>query len=440
MSPEYILVVMFGSMLLLLMTGRHIFLILGGIATIAALFLWGTGGELMPFAATLKLSNWRPIISVPSFVFMGLIIAKSGVAENLYHALHVLAGPIRGGLGMGTIVLSTLIAAMEGLSVAGILTTGTIALPEMLKRKYSKTMVTGLVMGGSSLGILMPPSIVFILYGLIARQSIPRLWLAGVFPAFLLAALFIAYIGIRCWLQPSMGPALPREEWQISWREKLRLLATGVAPIAAIIFTVLGLFFMGVTSLIESSAAGAIGALVVAAVNRRLTWKVFSESLEETLRLTTMFLWIALTAILFAAVFDGLRAVHVIGNLLLSFGLSGMGVIALMLISFLFLGMVLDDTAMLIIVAPLYIPLVINLGFNPIWFGVLYAITCQIAYLTPPFGYNLFLIKGVAPKEITIVDIYRSVWPFVGIMIIGLIIIIAFPQVALWLPDLYFGT
>lgn len=438
MSPEYVALIMVGSMLLLLMTGQYIFVILGGIATVTALFLWGTGGEAMPFHSAGVLLGWYPIITLPSFVFMGLIMAKSGLANKLYDVFHIWSGPVRGGLAMGTIGMSTLIAAMEGLSVAGILTTGTIALPEMLKRKYDKIMALGVIMGGSALGILIPPSIVFILYGLICRQPIGRLWLAGIMPGLLLATLFIVYIGIRCILQPSMGPALPPEERQFSWGEKFRLSLAGIPPMI-LIFVVLGLYFMGITNLIECSATGAIGALVIAAVNRRLTWKVLTEALSETLHLTCLFLWIGLTAILYSAVFDGLGAIHMVENVFTALGVSGMGVIGLMLVSFIVMGMVLDDTAMLIIVAPLYAPLVINLGFSGIWFGVLYVITCQMAYLTPPFGYNLFLMKGIAPKDVSIQDIYRSVIPFVGIQGICLGLVMAFPQIALWLPSVFFA-
>ncbi len=438
MSPEYIALVMIGSMLILLMTGQYIFIILGGIATVAALFLWGTGGEAMPFHSAGVLLGWYPILTLPSFVFMGLMMSKSGLAGKLYDMFHVWAGPVKGGLAMGTIGMSTVIAAMEGLSVAGILTTGTIALPEMLKRKYDKTMALGVIMGGSALGILIPPSIVFILYGLICRQPVGRLWLAGILPGLLLAILFILYIGIRCRLQPSMGPALPAEERQFSWGKKFRLLLAGVSPLA-LIFVILGFYFMGITNLIECSAIGAIGALVIAAINRQLSWKVLTETLGETLHLTCLFLWIALTAILYSAVFDGLGAIHMVENMFLTIGATGIGVIALMMVSFILMGMVLDDTAMLIIVAPLYVPIVINLGYSGIWFGVLYVITCQIAYLTPPFGYNLFLMKGIAPKDVSIQDIYRSVWPFVGMQSVALGLIMVFPEIALWLPNAFFA-
>ena len=221
------------------------------------------------------------------------------------------------------------------------------------------------------------------------------------------------------------------------WGKKLLLLRAGLLPLG-IIFMMSGLFFMGVTSLVESSAVGATLVTIVALVNRRLSWKGMLEVLTETLSVSCMFMWVILAALGFGAVFDGLGAVHAIKNLFLSYGLGPWGIIIMMQLSYILMGMFLDDTAMLIIVAPLYVPMVIELGFSPIWYGILYTITCQIAYLTPPFGYNLFLMKAMAPKEISLGDIYRSVWPFVLIMIFGLVIVMIFPQIATWLPDLYY--
>jgi tripartite ATP-independent transporter DctM subunit len=349
-------------------------------------------------------------------------------------------GPVNGGLAIGTIGLMTAVAAMNGLSVAGMAIGASLALPEMLKRKYDKVMVTGAIQAGSSLGIMVPPSVVLVLYGMIARQPVGQLWLAGVFPGLLLAALFIAYIAIRCKIQPELGPALTLEErTSITWSEKFRLLRAGIIPLV-IIFSMTGLFLLGITSLVECSAAGAAATTLAALLKKRLTWNVMQETLRNTLSVSCMFMWVILAALCFGAVFDGLGAVHAIEILFLEkWGLSPWGVLVMMQLSYILMGMFLDDTAMLIIVAPLYVPLIINLGFNPIWYGVLYTITCQIAYMTPPFGYNLFLMKAMAPKEVSLADIYRSIIPFVLVMCVGLAIVMLFPQIALWLPALYFG-
>ena len=439
MSHEVIALLMFASMMLLLLTGQRFFGVIGFVAASFALMLWGTGGEEMPFNASFVLFNWYPMLTLPLFIYMGYMLSESGIADDLYKMFHVWFGPVPGGLAIGTILLMVVIAAMNGLSVAGMAIGASIALPELLRRGYDKVMVTGVIQAGSSLGILIPPSVVLVLYGLIARQPMGQLWLAGVFPGLLLASLFIAYVAIRCYLQPNLGPVLPPEERQVSWGEKIRLLGAGVIPFL-IFFSMTGLFLMGKTSLVESSAVGAAGATLAAIFRRKLTLKVLEDTVRKTLGISCMFLWIILAALCFGAVFDGLGAVHGLRYLFLDkWGLDPWTVLIMMQLSYLIMGTFLDDTAMLVIVAPLYVPIVIALGFDPIWYGVLYTITCQIAYMTPPFGYNLFLMRAMAPPEITLADIYKSIVPFVLVMIIGLAIVMVFPQVALWLPNQYYA-
>ncbi len=439
MNFEIIGLLMFSSMLVMLLTGQRVFGAIGFVATVFALTLWGVGGIEIPFSAAFKLFNWYPLLTLPLFIYMGYMLSESGIADDLYRAFHVWFGPMQGGLAIGTIGLMVVISAMNGLSVAGMAIGASIALPEMLRRGYDKIMITGVIQAGSSLGILVPPSVVLVLYGMIARQPVSQLWLAGVFPGLLLAALFIAYIAIRCKLQPDLGPPLPEaERREISWPERFRLLRAGIIPFV-IFFFMTGLFLMGVTSLVESSAVGAGCATLAALFKRRLTSKVMHDTLRKSLGVSCMFMWIILSALCFGAVFDGLGAVKAIESLFIErWGLSPWGVLIMMQLSYLLMGTFLDDTAMLVIVAPLYVPLVIALGFDPIWYGVLYTITCQIAYMTPPFGYNLFLMRAMAPPEISLMDIYRSIIPFVTVMLIGLVLVMVFPQIALWLPGLYY--
>jgi tripartite ATP-independent transporter DctM subunit len=440
MSYELIAILIFSSMMLMLLTGQRVFGAIGGVATLFALILWGKGGEEMPFNAAFALLNWYPLLTLPLFVYMGYMFSESGIASDLYKMFHVWMGQINGGLAIGTMGLMVAVSAMNGLSVAGMAIGASLAMPEMLKRNYDKVMVTGVIQAGSSLGIMVPPSVVLVLYGMIARQPVGQLWLAGVFPGFLLAALFTAYIYIRCRLQPNLGPSLTAEELEeITWSQKFRLLRAGIIPLV-IIFSMTGLFLMGITSLVECSAAGAVATTIAALVKGRLNRRVLDETLKNTLSVSCMFMWVILAALCFGAVFDGLGAVHAIKSLFIErWGLSPFGVLAMMQLSYILMGMFLDDTAMLIIVAPLYVPLIISLGYNPIWYGVLYTITCQIAYMTPPFGYNLFLMKAMAPKEVSLADIYRSIIPFVLVMILGLAIVMMFPGIALWLPNIYFG-
>ncbi len=434
MSYEAIAIIMFGSMLLMLLTGQRVFAAIGVVSTVAALLLWGEGGVELPFTAAFKLFKWYPLLTLPLFIYMGYILSESGIANDLYRMFHVWFGGLKGGLAVGTIGLMVVISAMNGLSVAGMAIGATIALPEMLRRGYDKIMITGVVQAGSSLGILVPPSVVLVLYGMIARESVSQLWLAGALPGLMMAGLFIIYIVIRCRIQTHLGPTVSKEERDLPMSEKLRLLRAGIIPFL-IFFFMTGLFVMGVTSLVESSAVGATAATLAALVKRRLNRKVMEETVRKTLGVSCMFMWIILAALCFGAVFDGIGAARAIESLFVTnWNLSPWEVLIMMQLSYLFMGMFLDDTAMLVIVAPLYVPLVKILGFDPIWYGVLYTITCQIAYMTPPFGYNLFLMRAMAPPEITLVDIYRSIFPFVLVMVVALILVMAFPQIALWLP------
>jgi tripartite ATP-independent transporter DctM subunit len=332
-----------------------------------------------------------------------------------------------------------LISAMNGLSVAGMAIGATIALPELLRRGYDKRMVTGVIQAGSSLGILVPPSVVLVLYAMIARQPVGQLWLAGVLPGLMMAAMFVIYIVIRCRLNPELGPALPPEERNIPMAQKLRLLSAGLLPIG-IFLAMMVPFINGWTSLVESSAIGAMTAFMAAVVKRRMTREVFENSVRMTLGISCMFMWIILAALAFGAVFDGLGAVKAIESLFTEkLNLQPWMILVLMQLSFIVMGTFLDDTAMLVIVAPLYVPLVAVLGYDLIWYGVLYTITTQIAYMTPPFGYNLFLMRAMAPPEISLGDIYRSIVPFVGVMVLALILVMLFPQIALWLPEYVYG-
>ncbi len=439
MSQEHIALFMFASMMLMLFTGQRVFGAIGAIAAIAALALWGTGGQDIPFSAAMKRMKWYPLLTLPMFIFMGYVLSESRLADDLYRMFHVWFGNVNGGLAMGTIGLMVLISAMNGLSVAGMAIGATIALPELLRRGYDKLMVTGVIQAGSSLGILVLPSVVLVLYAMIARQPVGQLWLAGILPGLMMAAMFVIYIWIRCRITPELGPVADDLD-NVSPQEKRQLLWAGVLPIV-IFASMMVPFVNGWTSLVESSALGALAALIASILKRRMTWAVFHTCTKQTLVISCMFMWIILAALGFGAVFDGLGAVKAIDALFTEqLGLSPWVILILMQLSFILMGTFLDDTAMLVIVAPLYVPLVGALGFDLIWYGVLYTITTQIAYMTPPFGYNLFLMRAMAPPEITLRDIYRSIIPFVFVMVLALATIMVFPQIALWLPEYVYGN
>lgn len=439
MSYEMIALLMFASMVVLMLTGQRVFAMIGAIAAASALALYGNSSAELPFNAAFKLFSWHALLTLPLFVFMGHMMSKSGIAEELYQMMHVWFGRLPGGLALGTILLMVIISAINGLSVAGLAIGSAIALPEMLRRGYDKVLITGIVQGGSTLGILLPPSVVMVLYAVIARQPVSDLWLAGIFPGLLMAVIFAIYVWIRVKLKPSLAPKLSEEELSMPLGEKLKLLRAGIIPFV-IFAAMIGLFVTGYTSLLESAAVGATAATLAAAWKGRLTVALLKETAEETMSVSAMFMWVILGALAFSSVFDGIGAVRAIENVFIhNWELSPWMVIILMQASFILMGMFLDDTAMLVIVAPLYVPLVarLDLGIDHqmIWFGILYTMTCQIAYISPPFGYNLFLMRGLAPKEITLIDIYKSIWPFVIMIILTIAIIMVFPQIATWLPQ-----
>jgi len=299
LSHEGIALMLFASMGMLMLTGQRVFAAIGFTGAIAALFLWGTGGSQMAFNASITLMKWFPMITLPLFIYMGYMLSESGIANDLYRMFHVWMGPLPGGLAIGTVILMVAISAMNGLSVAGMAIGATIAMPEMLKRGYDKRMVSGVIQAGSSLGIMMPPSVVMVLYGMIARQPVSSLWMAGIGPALMFAVILIGYIVIRCKLNPAMGPALPKEEREsITSAEKWKSLWAGLLPLA-IIFSVTGAFMTGITSLVESSAVGALVATIAALVKGRLTARVMRVVLVQTLSVSCMFMWIIMAALCF---------------------------------------------------------------------------------------------------------------------------------------------
>lgn len=445
MSYETIALLMFAAMLLFMLTGQRIFAMCGVVGAAAALLIaWGDGRSLQfaletPFNSVFKLFSWHAMLTLPMFVYMGYMLSESGIAQELYKTMHVWFGRLPGGLAIGTIVLMVIISCINGLSVAGIAIGSAIAIPEMLRRGYDKVLITGVVQGGSTLGLLLPPSVVAVLYSVIARQSVADMWLAGIGPGLLMAVIFIAYIYIRVKLKPSLAPPVAEEELNMPMGEKLKLLGAGAIPVG-IFAIMLGSFLTGSASLLESSAIGATLATLACWWKGRLTLPLMHRTARQTMGVTAMFMWVILGALAFSAVFDGIGAVRAIENIFLyNLELTPWQIVFLMQVSFILLGIFLDDTAMLIIVAPLYIPLVarLDLGIenHMIWFGVLYVINCQISYLSPPFGYNLFLMRSLAPPEITLMDIYRSINPFMIMMTLVMLLIMIFPDIAMWLPN-----
>ncbi|MFC1870851.1 TRAP transporter large permease subunit [Chloroflexota bacterium] len=323
---------------------------------------------------------------------------------------------------------------MSGITGVGAVTMGLIALPAMLKRNYDKGIAVGCIPAGGALGALIPPSMAMILYGIQAEVSIGKLFIGGILPGLLLSSLFIIYIGIRCFLQPKLGPALPPEE-RASWLEKLLSLRAIIIPLL-IVVGVLGSIFAGVATVTEAAAVGAICSVLSAAIYGRLKWKMIKESSYATVRLSSMVLLIIVGSTFFTTVFSGLGGSAIIGNIIEGLPLGRWGILMLMQISFLLLGCLLDPTAIIVITTPIYVPIITSMGFDPLWFGILFVLNMEMGFLTPPFGLTLFMFKGVVPEGITMGDIYRSIFPFIMLQALALAIVMIFPAIALWLPSM----
>ncbi|WP_028308988.1 TRAP transporter large permease [Desulfitibacter alkalitolerans] len=432
MSVELITVLMFASLFISLFMGLPVALGLGGTAVIFALIL--SPHTLLAAPSAFFYTPWQSIlVTVPLFLFMGNLIRFSGIAEAAYDSAYKLIGHLPGGLAMGTVKVCTLFAAITGITPPATITMGQIAYPSMMKYKYHKGIAIGAIGAGGALGALIPPSVPFIFYGLLAKESIGALFLGGVIPGLLLATLYITYIGIICKIQPHMGPPIPPDE-RFSVKEKVASLVA-IWPFIVLVFLVLGVIWMGVATPPEAAAFGAGGALLINILYRRLTWQILKDSLDITVKLSAMGLWILIGANLFVNVFSALGCQAVVTSVVLGMPGGDIGVLLMMMLVIMILGMVMDDWAIIMLVTPLYVPILNELGISTLWFGVLFIVNIQIAYLTPPFGFVLFWIKSIMPKDVNMGDIYRSVFPFIILQLIGLSLVIMFPQLALWLPS-----
>jgi len=369
---------------------------------------------------------------------MGVMLQRSGIGDDLYDLFYRWLGPLRGGLAAGTLIICGMFAAMCGISGAATVTMGLLALPSMLKRGYAKSLAIGSIAAGGALGVLIPPSVMMVIWAFISQQSVGRLFLGGILPGIILLSMFVLYVLIRAWLNPSLAPPLPKED-RGTLKEKFSSLKGLVLPIALII-AVLGSIFGGLATPTEAAAVGAVGAIIVSAVNRRLNWTNLKSALYQTLGLTAMIMWIIIGVNFFNNVYISLGAPDMIRDVMSNVpGGKWITIIVIQLIWFI-LGCLLDPNGIMLITGPIFIPVVEALGFDLIWFGVIFVINMEMSYLTPPYGFNLFYLKSIVPKEVSMRDIYTSVGPFVGLQAACLVICMIFPKLVTWLPNLVFGA
>lgn len=434
MSIELVTLVLFGALILVMVTGLPVVFALGGVAMVFIYFLWGPKAlyiaALKPFDAATSVV----LIALPQFILMANILERSGVAEDLYSTMHKWFGPVKGGLAIGTIAMGTIFAAMSGGSMAGTVVMGLIALPAMLKRGYDKELSFGAIQGSGPLGTIIPPSNIMILYGWIAQQPVGRLFMAGVIPGLIMAVQYVIYILVRCQLQPHLGPVLHPEE-RTHWRGKFVALRGVILPLF-IIAGVLGSIFTGVASPSEAASVGVLGATVSAIIYRRFSWKVVKEAGYMTVELFGMILWLVIGASCFSTLYHGIGADELARNIISGLEMSRWFILLIIMGVLFALGCVLEPTAIIMITLPILLPVIERLGFDPIWFALLFVINMEISYTTPPFGRNLFTMKAIAPPQISMGTIIRACVPFIILDALGLIWVMVFPKLALWLPSL----
>ena len=436
MNIEITVLIMFISLIGLLLTGLPLAFVLGGLAMVFAFFLWGPNSMLLVAVQSWGVMTSYFMVAIPLYVLMANILERSGIVEDLFSFMQMWFGPLRGGLAIGTIVICTLMAAMTGIVGAAVASMGILALPAMLNRKYDKRIALGSICAGGTLGILIPPSVITIVYAVTAGVSIGKMFIGGVLPGLLLSGLFISYIIIRCWLQPEMGPAPTKKERSIyNWKDKIIATKTVILPILLIV-GVLGSIYIGIATPTEAAGVGCLGAIISALVYRRLTWKMLRESAFNTALVTCMILWITIGARCYISVFSAIGGDDMIKDFVLGLEVNRWVILIIMQIILIFLGMFLDEIGIILLCVPIFLPIIKTVGFDPVWFGILFLVNAQMDYITPPFGYTLFYLKGVAPEGVNMGDIYRGAFPFVMLQALGLALCIIFPQIILYLPNL----
>jgi tripartite ATP-independent transporter DctM subunit len=443
MNPETLALVMFGTLFITLFLGHPLAFSLGILALVFGIIGWGGSVDVVMGLLANRaygVMDEYVLVAVPLFIFMAQVLDSSGIAERLFDSMHILMGPVRGGLAIAVILACTVFAATAGVVGATEVSVGLLAIPALMSKKYNIPMIAGSICAGGTLGIIIPPSIMLVVYGSLAAVSVGHLYAAAFGPGFLLSALYILYIVVVCLIKPDYGPPLPKEERIYSLGYKAKIFVTSLVPAIVLVIVVLGSIVFGVATPTEAAGMGCVGAVMLAFIYRKLTWKAIYNASWSTFLTTSMIMTLFLGGNAFQAIFMGLGGGEVVTKLLLGFDIGPMGVLFIMMGIVFFLGMFLDWLGILLIVIPIFVPTAMELGFNQIWFATLICVNLQMAFLTPPFGYSLFYLRGIAPPEMTIIHIYKGVVPFICLQWTALILCIIFPKIILWLPQATFGV
>ncbi|WP_245410485.1 TRAP transporter large permease [Notoacmeibacter marinus] len=434
MESSLVLLFMFSALVVLMLSGAGLAFVLGAIAFISTILLWGPSALIVAVLNTFETMTSESLMAIPLYVLMASILQKSAIIEALYDAMETWFARLNGGLAVGTIVICTILAAMTGVVGAAVAAMGILALPSMLSRGYHPPLALGAICAGGTLGILIPPSVVTIVYAITAQISIGQMFAAGIVPGLILAASYIGYIVIRTWLNTSLAPQ-PEHIDDIPLRTRLGKLKSLILP-AIVVFGVLGSIYTGIATPTEAAAVGVLGAALSAIVTHRLNFFMLSEAATDTLRVTAMILWITIGARAFISVFVATGGADSVLSFVENLEASRWIVLGAMMLILIFLGLFLDEIGIILLCVPVFLPIIAALEFDPLWFGVLFMITAQMAYITPPFGYTLFYLKGVLPEGIGIGQVYRGVMPFFFIQVAVLILFSLFPSIVTWFPEM----
>lgn len=438
-SPEMVTILMLGGILVGVFMGYPLALSVGGVGIVLGILMFGpkVASELYYGRFFSGMENYT-LLAVPLFVFMGTMLEHSGVAEGMYDALYLWFGGLRGGLAVTTILIGTVVAACVGIIGASVTMLALIGLPAMINRGYDRSLAAGCVCAGGSLGILIPPSIMLVVYGPMAQLSVGRLFFGAFMPGFLLSALYMGYIIIRCLLQPNLAPPVPASERQASMSVKVTKLLKSMVPPVVLILAVLGSIFFGIAAPTEAAAVGALATIVLAAAYRRLDWHTLARTAMTTVRVAGMVLLIGAMAFAFVGVFMRANGDRVVTEFVLAAPGGKWGVFFIIMFICFILGFLIDWLGIIFIMVPIVTPIAAAVGFDPLWFAMMICVNLQMSFMTPPFAYALFYVRGAADPALglTTAMIIRGMIPYVVIIVIALVLCIVFPQIILWLPSM----
>ena len=440
-SPSWIAILMLGGLVLGVLTGFPLAFPIGTVALVMGYLAFG--GAVFPiiYQQVFSILHSYVFLALPLFIIMGIVFEYSLIADKMYEALYLWLSGLKGGLAIVTLVLGTILAACVGVVSASVTVLTSLALPAMLKRGYDKSLACGTICAGGALGILIPPSVMLVIYGPMARISVGRLFMGAMFPGLLLVVLYMMYVAVSCLFNPQLAPTIPKSDRQVPLSRKVKLLIVSLVPPAFIILAVLGTIYMGIAPPTEAAAVGAFASIVLTVVYRRMSWKVMKAIALRSLNVSCMAMLIGAVSVAFTGVFLRAGAGKIVQDAVLGMPGGRWGVFGVVMFVYFFLGFFMEWIGIFFIMVPILAPLAPALNFDPIWFGIMICVNLQMSFLTPPYAFAIFVLQAVAPKElgITSSDVIRGVVPYVFLIIVGIALCIAFPEIILWLPNTMIG-